>query len=249
MFSFHWRSPRSPETTGTGIGRPVGDHHYRAFIGPPEDYDRIAAMAFNLLTSIGLRQHHRVLDLGCGSLRIGRLLIPYLNNGNYVGVEPNRWLVTDGILNEVGRDQIRIKAPRFIYRASLEGCENLELDYALAQSIFSHCTLPLVRDWLCQLSAHLRNDGALVATFCSGTVDFEGEGWIYPGCVAYRPETLATIAGEAGLAFEVLNWRHPRQTWALFSKPDYDRSLVSGGVISWNRLVEQSTWRGTAKSF
>ncbi len=176
MFSFHWRSPRSPETTGTGIGRPVGDHHYRAFIGPPEDYDRIAAMAFNLLTSIGLRQHHRVLDLGCGSLRIGRLLIPYLNNGNYVGVEPNRWLVTDGILNEVGRDQIRIKAPRFIYRASLEGCENLELDYALAQSIFSHCALPLVRDWLCQLSAHLRNDSALSGDLLQWHCGLRGRG-------------------------------------------------------------------------
>ena len=73
--------------------------------------------------------------------------------------------------------------------------------------------------------------------------DFSGEGWIYPSCVSYRPETLATVAGEAGFAFEVLNWRHPRQTWALFAKPQYDRSLVSGGVISWNRVVEQGNAR------
>ncbi len=81
----------------------------------------------------------------------------------------------------------------------------------------------------------------MVATFCRGMEDFGGSGWIYPDCVAYRPETLAALAVEAGLAFEVLNWRHPRQTWALFSKPDYDRSLVSGGVISWTRVVEQSS--------
>ena len=171
---------------------------------------------------------------------MGRLLIPYLDKGNYLGIEPNRWLVSDGILNEVGQDQIRIKAPRFFYRASLQDCEeNLGLDYALAHSIFSHCALPLVRDWLSQMSTHLRKDGALVATFCCGTQDFDGTGWIYPDCVSYRPETLAALAGEAGLVFEVLNWRHPRQTWALFSKPRYDRCLVSGGVIAWNRVVEQ----------
>ena len=51
--------------------------------------------------------------------------------------------------------------PRFFYHASLEGCgESLELDYALAQSIFSHCALQLVNDWLCNLSIHLRNEGA-----------------------------------------------------------------------------------------
>lgn len=78
-------------------------------------------MVFNLLTSVGLRQHHRVLDIGCGSLRVGRLLIPYLNQGNYFGVEPNEWLVSDGILNEIGQDQIEIKQPTFSFRSSLEG--------------------------------------------------------------------------------------------------------------------------------
>ena len=41
-----------------GVGPKPGDAHYRAYVGPPEDYDLIAAMAFNLLTTLGLRQHH-----------------------------------------------------------------------------------------------------------------------------------------------------------------------------------------------
>jgi hypothetical protein len=149
--------------------------------------------------------------------------------------------VDDGILNEVGRDQIRIKSPRFIYGTSLQDCgENLALDYALAQSIFSHSGLPLLRGWLGQLSRHLREDGALVATFMTGDKDYDGAGWFYPGCVYYRPETIAAVANEAGFAFEVLDWRHPRQTWALFAKPGYDRSLVSGGAIGWNRMINQA---------
>lgn len=53
-----------------GKGKKPGDHHYRAYVGPPQDYDFIAAMTFNLATTVGLRQHHRLLDIGCGSLRL-----------------------------------------------------------------------------------------------------------------------------------------------------------------------------------
>jgi hypothetical protein len=239
MFSF---LKRKPKTVGTGLGLNPGDEHYRAYVGPPERYDLIAAMAFNLLTSAGLRQHHRLLDIGCGSLRIGRLLIPYLNPGNYVGVEPNRWLVEDGILNEVGPDQIRIKRPTFIYGDSLDQLKgSLQANFALAQSIFSHCTPPLVKRWLGQLAAHLADDGALFATFCVGPQDAEGDGWVYPACVSYRPETIGAMAAASGFGFEMLEWRHPRQAWALFSRPGYDGALTRGGVVAWNRVVEQVT--------
>ena len=82
-------------------------------LGPPERYDLMAAMSFNLLTTLGLRQHHTLLDMGCGSLRVGRLLIPYLNRDKYVGLEPNEWLVQEGIRNEIGDTLRRIKRPRF----------------------------------------------------------------------------------------------------------------------------------------
>ena len=57
---------------------PPGARHYAAYVGPPEQYDFMGATQFRLLTTLGLREHHSVLDFGCGSLRAGRLLIPYL---------------------------------------------------------------------------------------------------------------------------------------------------------------------------
>ena len=101
-----------------GLGLKPGDPQYRAYVGPPEDYDLIAAMAFNLLTTLGLRQHHSLLDIGCGSLRIGRLLIPYLNRGKYFGVEPNEWLVDEGIRRELGETLVQIKRPTFFFSDS-----------------------------------------------------------------------------------------------------------------------------------
>src|SRR5262245_46565510 len=55
---------------------PEGMAEHRDFVGPVERYDIVAAMMFSLLAALGLRGHHRLLDIGCGSLRVGRLLIP-----------------------------------------------------------------------------------------------------------------------------------------------------------------------------
>jgi len=132
-----------------------GSDHYRSYVGPPGRYDLISAMVFNLLTSCGLRQDHKVLDVGCGSLRVGRLLIPYLNVGGYCGIEPNKWLVYDGLKNEVGLSQYKRKKPAFIFGDSFSSRnESFGFDYCFAQSIFSHCGVDLVEAWFEDLAFH-----------------------------------------------------------------------------------------------
>ncbi|MGE5625966.1 MAG: hypothetical protein ACM3ZT_10515 [Bacillota bacterium] len=227
-----------PRTTGAGEGLKPGDDHYRAYVGPPQDYDLVSAMTFNLLTCAGLRQHHRLLDIGCGSLRSGRLFIPYLVAGNYVGIEPNTWLVQDGILNETGEDLIRLKKPLFSHAMTLEEFrEPLQLDYAVAQSIFSHTSLRILEGWLRDCAFHLKESGALFATFLEGDTDYAGDDWVYPGCVSFKPSTLEKLATKYGLRFLRLDWYHPRQRWALFAKPGFDLALVADGKPSWNRAA------------
>jgi SAM-dependent methyltransferase len=228
------------ESLGTGL-KP-GDPHYRAYVGPPEDYDLIAAMTFNLLTTLGLRQHHSLLDVGCGSLRIGRLLIPYLNRGKYFGVEPNEWLVEEGIKRELGEALLEIKCPRFLFSDSPEviGQAKISFDFALAQSIFSHAGLDVTKNWLGAISRSLAEDGALVATFLPGEEDSPTKGWVYPECVNYRPATLRDAAAEAGLRFELLDWKHPRQTWALFAALKFDSGWFKNKPLTWNAVLERA---------
>jgi SAM-dependent methyltransferase len=225
-----------------GAGLKAGDAHYRAYVGPPEDYDLIAAMTFNLLTTLGLRQHHSLLDVGCGSLRIGRLLIPYLNRGKYFGVEPNEWLVKEGIKRELGEALLQIKHPTFFFSDSPETIAQAKVsfDFALAQSIFSHCGLDLIKNWLSAISRSLAQNGGLIATFLIGEEDSPKMGWIYPDCVHYRPATLEQAAADVNLRFQILDWKHPRQTWALFAAPKFDSDWLRNKPLTWNTALERA---------
>jgi len=225
-----------------GLGLKPGDLHYRAYVGPPEDYDLIAAMTFNLLTTLGLRQHHSLLDIGCGSLRIGRLLISYLNRGKYFGIEPNEWLVEEGIRRELGETLVQIKRPTFFFSDLPDTIAQAKMafDFAVAQSIFSHCGLDLIKGWLSAISRALADDGALVATFLIGEEDSARRGWIYPECVNYRPTTLQREAEDVNLRFEILDWKHPRQTWALFAAPEFDSGWFKNRSLTWNAGLERA---------
>jgi len=225
-----------------GLGLKPGDPHYRAYVGPAEDYDLIAAMTFNLLTTLGLRQRHSLLDVGCGSLRIGRLLIPYLNRGKYFGLEPNEWLVEAGIKCELGEAIVQIKRPTFLFSDSPQTIAKAKVsfDFALAQSIFSHCGLDLISGWLSAISRSLADNGALVATFLPGDEDLVRTGWVYPDCVNYRQATLEGAAAEANLRFEILDWKHPRQTWALFAAPKFDSEWFKNQPLTWNAALDRA---------
>ena len=217
------------------------NYHYKSYVGPYDQYDLVAAMVFNLLTSLGLRQHHRVIDIGCGSLRVGRILIPYLNSGNYIGVEPNKRVIYEGIANEIGEDYLKLKKPVLIHDKTLRNyaTERLNADFIFAQSVFSHCGLDLIDNWLSEVVEHLADSGVFVATFHVSDSDYDQDGWVYPGSVAYRPATIQAIAEKRSLNFRMLDWRHPRQNWCIFWKDGANTRLFETGSVSWNTFVEQ----------
>lgn len=220
-----------------GLSRHIGDMHYRAYIGPPDEYDLVSAMCFNLLTSCGLRQHHRLLDIGCGSLRVGRLLIPYLNTGNYFGLEPNRWLIEDGLRYELGTELIAIRKPTFIYDTDLESlAPEILFDFVIAQSIFSHTAPDLLEQWIKDVSHRLNENGVLFFTVLEGEEECDGTGWIYPECVQYRIDTMAAIVKKYNLEFQLLDWYHPRQTWCAASSRGFNHHLLNSGSPSWSNF-------------
>lgn len=210
-----------PHMTDFGEGLRPGDAHYRAYVGPPGDYDVIAATQVSLLFAAGLRETHLLCDVGCGSLRAGRLLIPYLRPGHYFGIEPNRWLVEEGIERELGRDMIDLKRPTFSWADDFSlAAFGVEFDFVVAQSIFSHTFPDLTAVGFAGVRAALAPDGVLVATFVEGDGGPDGAGWEYPGCVEYTWPTVKAMLAEAGLAGHRVDWMHPRQRWFVASRDD-----------------------------
>lgn len=236
-------SARGPTPDAPAQGLRAGAAHYRAFVGPPETYDAVSANQFTLLTLLGLREHHAVLDIGCGSLRGGRLFIPYLLPGGYFGIEPEAWLIEAGINNELGRDVIALKRPAFSHdRDFTLSVFGRQFDFLLAQSIFSHASEPQIRTCLSQAKEVMKPTAVFAATFVEGDTDYTGTEWVYPGCVTYRLEHMAHLAGEHGLACRRIDWPHPaQQQWVLFTHPEHAEQLPALGDASALLRLEQET--------
>lgn len=192
---------------------------YRTFVGPPENYDVAAAMQFNLLTFLGLRDGHYLLDVGCGSLRAGRLFIPYLRPGRYFGLEPEQWLVEEGITNEIGQDLIRIKQPKFSNDPDFTlTVFRQQFDFILAQSVFSHASQTHIRRCLSEAKKAMRPSAMFAATYFKGDTNYTGEEWVYPGRSSFRPDFMDGVAAEQGLVCKHLDWPHPHgQSWVVFA--------------------------------
>jgi SAM-dependent methyltransferase len=225
------------ETLAKGLH--AGADHYMAYVGPPRQYDFMGATQFRLLCSLGLRDDHRVLDFGCGSLRAGRLLIPYLLPGGYFAIEPNQWLVEEAIEKQLGTDMIRLKRPTFSHSEEFTATVfEVNFDFIVAQSIFSHAGPSLVARALKSFADRLKPKGVCLVTFIEDddAVDPQ-EGWKYPGCISYKRDGVSALIADAGLVGMRLSWFHPRQQWYLLARNDEslpsrrEARLLHGAVL------------------
>lgn len=227
------REPVANENQRYGEGLKAGARHYRAWVGPPQRYDLVTAIQVQLLLAAGLRETHKLVDVGCGSLRAGRMLIPYLRPGHYFGVEPNQWVVEEGIRHELGQDLVEIKQPTFRYvdDFSVSGF-GVEFDFALAQSVFTHTYPDLTRTGLRGIAGGLAPRGVLFANFCEDGVaplqgtkpNAEGSGWLYPGCVRYTWEEMRGLIEENGLVARRLDWT---SSWFVAAHPEAEDVIES----------------------
>ena len=212
----------NPSATNNGLNA-SGAQNHRCFVGPAGTFDVMSALQFVRLFQAGLRGDSNLLEVGCGSLRAARILIPFLEPDRYFGLEPDGGLVEQGLDRELGRDILAIKRPRFAHNSEFD-LSALRLpaqgvDFAIAQSIFSHTSLAQFGAGVRAVGSALAPDGVFIATFVRGSHDYAGSSWVYPGCVTFRDETVRSIASASGLSVRITDWVHPNdQTWVLFAR-------------------------------
>jgi hypothetical protein len=74
---------------------------------------------FESLVVAGVRPGHRLLDFACGALRFGQWLIPYLDEGNYFGVDAHLPSLEAAATYEIPLHELESKRPRLLWDADL----------------------------------------------------------------------------------------------------------------------------------
>ena len=115
---------------------------HRAYVGGhfPRTWFEIGKRQYHFLVAQGLRPSDRFLDVACGSLRLGQFLIPYLDAGNYYGLEAEPDLVRAGLEHELLFDIAALKRPTFGHGYAFDLSFVPGFEVALAQSLFTHLT-------------------------------------------------------------------------------------------------------------
>jgi SAM-dependent methyltransferase len=200
--------------------------NYRA-VGSLKNYDLASSMQFNLLTFLGLRERHFLLDIGCGSLRAGKLFIPYLLPGHYFGIEPDQWLIEEGIRNELGETIMSVKKPVFNNDSSFTlSIFNRKFDFLLAHSILVHTPQEQLRRCLSEAKKVMMPTSYFAATFIKGEKNYEGDEWLYGDFATYTLEHMMHLVEEAGLKCILFDWPQPHlHQWIVMTHPENEKNI------------------------
>jgi ubiquinone/menaquinone biosynthesis C-methylase UbiE len=168
-----------------------------------ESWLRLGQMQFDYLRSHGLAPGDRMLEIGCGNLRAGRLFIGYLNPGNYYGIDisPDILLQATRTVAEFG---LQAKLPHLTLVSDLKFQFLPESSFRVvhAHSVFSHSPRDVIDECLAHVGRVMTGDGMFDFTFDRT----EGaEHHVLREDFYYRAETLTGLAESHGLDARVMD--------------------------------------------
>lgn len=182
-------------------------------------WDELGELQLQFLKGKGLRAGHLFLDVGCGSLRAGRLLATYLYPGHYYGVDINHSLLVAGYEHELD-DAGRARLPMSNLRATdrFDADFGVQFDMAIAQSVFTHVSLNWMRLCLYRVAKVMKPGGRFYVTFFEEAEGFPIDGISTSGrrfternAYWYYRQDLRWVANRSPWDFRYIgNWDHPR---------------------------------------
>lgn len=144
--------------------RGIAKMGHRGYVGGM--WEEIGGLQFDFLLSKGLNPNSFLLDIACGSLRLGAKAIPYLDCGHYLAIEKESGLVKAGLEKELDPKIIIEKQPNIVISDSFEFEKLMQkTDFAIAQSLFTHLPFSIIDQCFKKLYPWLKNDSVFYATF------------------------------------------------------------------------------------
>ncbi|HTT97980.1 MAG TPA: class I SAM-dependent methyltransferase [Rhizomicrobium sp.] len=194
--------------------------------GRIDQFGEVGQKTLAALKQAGLRKEHHLLDVGCGTLRLGYWLIRFLAPERYCGLEPKAHYIKAGLDYAIGPELAAQKRPRFDRNEQFDfSVFGVTFDFVVARSIFSHASPEMVCRALESFRENSSENGVMLASYRplqkqhagKRVFDEQGDGeWSWR---QYGRLYLQELARERGL--EARNFGKPfgGQVWLRVSKP------------------------------
>ncbi|MBT8455711.1 MAG: class I SAM-dependent methyltransferase [Rhodobacteraceae bacterium] len=208
---------------------------FRNFTGGPNDrFADVTFATFYSLCILGMTPKSRVLDIGCGALRNGFLLMNYLEKDMYYGVEPNTAMMDEG-KDKLAKPFLQDKTPnlsdtdQFDFKGSFG---DVVFDFAFARSVFTHTSKSQMDLCFKELAKVSRPGTIFLLSYKPPTGifggEYKGKNWIgrshessTPGIAHYKKETIVAAGKPHGFR-ELQGFDHrilqALQEWLVLEK-------------------------------
>ena len=171
-----------------------------------ESWLKIGQLQFDYLAEHGLKPDMRLLEIGCGNLRAGRLFIEYLDSGNYYGtdISPDILLAAQRTVVQYGL-QHKLPHLSLVSDLTLDFLPDRHFDAVHAHSVFSHSPLAVIDECLAHVGRIMTPGGFFDFTF-DETAGREHQ--VLREDFYYRSQTLLDLAARHGLQGRYLaDWK------------------------------------------
>lgn len=188
--------------------------NHKQLVGPPHLYDIIGLHQLEVLVQLGLREYHKVLDIGCGLFRAGRFIIEYLDDLHYFGVEPNAYLLEYGLSSV-------LQTKKCLSHSSNKEFDFTEFgetfDYVLCHALLTHFHRDEILRCLNGIREVLHKKSLALVTFAvSREKEYKGKKLWVDTKAFYTETTLQDLARQANLSLIILGVPHPcGQRWGM----------------------------------
>ena len=169
------------QSRAQGIGEEISDRY--GFLGVPRQSFEVGGRAqLARLLEHGLQPESRVLDIGCGCLRVAYWLVRFLDRDGYCGIEPAKERVELGKQYLLSPELIASKRPRFDHNAVFDtSVFGGRFDFFLAGSIWTHCSKQHLETTLDGFLSNTSEHGVFLASYLPAAGfddDYRGSQWV-----------------------------------------------------------------------